>query len=802
MAQITWQGVNTITFNNVAKGVPFTEILNTELDNQIFILPSESTIYRMESLDKITFRQTINGESIVKNYVIDDIHIEQVAFGSSPKYKYTIVCVSPEKMLQGITLPNRALTQLIGRTRTCFNAMEKLRQLYCPNLTFTASLEILLASKPYPEMQWNRPTLFEVFNSLLSIFGCCVKMHNFTQIDYINLSETRNPISVSKFATLEKRMASKNYASNLDIELTNGITSKVNTIETAPLCPHSETGIITTDNCKYVLSKPIYELKRVTVVQQVTLYIKYQTGTQDAFDIDDLDITKQIVEQSLYNVKEIGNNTFILDNPNKKRCFFYYNIGGTTIDGLTYQEKTLFGTNAPVAYNCVLVKAATDYLIENELVNPAMLDETLGTTFKVHIDREAIDIRNLLLRFEYVSQDDTRFKVYKSLAPQNEYSQFDGQQDAFVDADNFGTREEGIINSMANIEDYRTGKVSKPSELEALGDYITTGSKKLILWKREYSLFDDYIMYKYYFSENFANQNLSALLTQRKRYTQIADASESLLRNELVVKKFKLSRTQYNTPLASYMMKLQTRDIRNKHIARTLYSDNTHSHYFILNSLNMKIGKSIVCAMKFLDNFAIGLKVDQTHIVGGYTEKQVPYTDNFGECDSIEINFGAYEAANELYEEDYTVLDIARAYPETTDDNPKLSDTIQTFNVLLYKDNREQLQMNLQFAFISGDDGFIYDGFVEMNPLIREQNKTFKVYESANEYTGNEAEVIGNVNDNATATIVGARITLSGLTSGTKGVALVYMDGTSPILMCAFNKQSSTTQIVRFLIEF
>jgi hypothetical protein len=708
-------------------------------------------------------------------------------------------------MLQGIVLPNRTLTQLIGRTRTCFNAMEKLRQLYCPNLSFSNGLEILLASKPYPEMQWSRPTLFEVFNSLLSIFGCCVKMHNFTEIDYINLSEYGNAVDTTKLSTRERNMSSKNYASNLDVELTNSISSSKNTITTVPLSPRSESGIITTDNCKFILPKPIYELEKVILAEQVSVLIHYYTGTDEAHTIDDLDITSRIVEQSLYNIKKVATDNFILNEGNeRKRNFFYYAIGSDSIEGLTYQERTLLGVNAPAAYKCAITYAAIQYLLDNNLIEyPTFLDESLGTYFDIRLGGEILEVRNILIIATYVSQDNSRFKVYKTIAPQNEYTQIDGQQDSFVDANYFGSREESIVNSMANTEEFRTGQAKEIGDLEAIGNYMTVGNRKLILWKREYSMYEDYILFKYYFSENYANQNLTTLLTQRKRWTQIASASESMLRNELISKKFKFARNSTgSTDIAIYLMKLTTVDKRTKHICRTLLSDNTHSHYFILNSLNMKIGKSVLCIMKFLDNYAVGLKIDSVANIGGYTEKQVPYTDNFGECTSIEINFGAYNEAITLYEDDYSLLEMSRAYPETADNSPTVDDAIDTYDVLLYKDNREQLQLNMQFSFISNDDGMVFDGFLELNPLLKESVQTLHVYEATTQYTGNETEVLGTINNNSAIQISNNRLSINNLNSWKLGVAITYTKGSQEVLVCAFNKPSSSTQIVRWLVEF
>lgn len=805
MASVQWIGKNTLTFTNVANGVPFVDILNTELDSMVVILPSLTTIYQMESLDKIIYRQTIGSTTIQKNYVIDNVNIEQITFDGTIKYKYTINCVSPEKMLQGIVLPNKTITQIIGYTRTCYNAMEKLRQLYCPNLSFSNNLEILLASKPYPEMQWNRNTLFEVFNSLLSIFGCCVKMYNFTTIDYINLSESGNAVDTTKLSTRERNMSSKNYASNIDIELANSVSNIKNTMETVPLSPRHESGIITTDNCKFMLPKPIYELERVNLVEETEIWIHYYTGTEETYTIDELDITKQVIEQSLYNLKKVATDTHILDDgEERKRNYFYYTIGDNSIDGLTYQERTLLGANAPPAYRCVITYAAIQYLLDNNLIeNPERLDESLGTYFTVHLGGVAIDVRNILIRATFVSQDNSRFKVYKSIAPQNEYTQIDGQQDSFVDANYFGSREESIVNSMANTEEYRTGKLKSISDLEALGNYITVGTRKLVLWKREYSMYDDFILFKYYFSENYPNQNLNTLLTQRKRYTQIADASESMLRNELISKKFQFSRrSDGSTNIANYMMKINVRDIRNKHICRTVFLDSTKSHYFILNSINMKIGKSVLCTMKFLDNYAVGLKIDSVANAGGYTEKQVPYTDNYGEATSIEINFGAFEEANALYEEDYSLLEISRAYPETMDNNPSLDDAIDEFDMLLYKDNREQLQLNMQFSFINNDDGIIYDGFIELNPLIKERVETLQVFESNTQYIGNETAVMGTVNNNAVIQINNNRLTINNLSTGKLGIAIAYVKNNQTHIVCAFNKLSSVTQIVRWLVEF
>lgn len=648
-------------------------------------------------------------------------------------------------------------------------------------------------------MQWNKPTLYEVFNSLLAIFGCCLEMNTFDVLTYKELAPNGSEVNESYLNGYESKMNMSNYASSLDAEVTNGITNEY-TIETPIISPRSKNGVLTTENCALILEKPIYLIKKALIKNPVSISYNAKEGTSEypagivAQDVYDLDIVEFIVEKTLYDLMlSIPDYLFEETGKQYKRNHLYYTTGDNEIGGLSYAESTLFGNPSQTkSIDYIAQEVAYKWLVEN-----------YGVTDPSRTNAEIPPIRDILFQIEYTTQDTIRVKVHKADTPRNEYTQIDNQKDAFVDIDNFGKNEESVVNSMANKEVERTGICYNPNQLEELGNYILVGSKKYILYKREYQMYDDYILFKYYFSENYANQNLTSLLSQVKRYTQVADAKDSLLRIENISKKYKFTTgyANYQTDgFTAYLMgQLAKADYRNKHISRSYLSDGTYTNYYILVSQNLKIGNSILCSMKFLDNYAVGYQIANTNSAGGYGEKQVAYCDNYGEATRIDINFGAYGDAQYQYEEDIPLINIARKYPETYNNQPELTDTIEKAELLVYKDNREQLQIGFQFSFLNSANGFFYDDFITLSPLLNKAVKQLKVYESNENYDGTETSVKGSLST-ASLNIINNRIMISGLNLTSKGVAIVLEEGNNVKLVCSFNK-SFGTNLDRYLIE-
>lgn len=66
MSQLRIEGTNVFTFD-ISNGVPFTDVLNTELRSCLIVVPNVNAIYDIQPLDKAIYSQTINNVSIQKD---------------------------------------------------------------------------------------------------------------------------------------------------------------------------------------------------------------------------------------------------------------------------------------------------------------------------------------------------------------------------------------------------------------------------------------------------------------------------------------------------------------------------------------------------------------------------------------------------------------------------------------------------------------------------------------------------------------------------------------------------------------
>lgn len=753
--------VNNITINgnqvNFKYGLTITDILNQDLNTGLLIIPQTNNI-QIEPFDQvvITYETTKQLNMIVGNYV------KKISkFSGTKLYDYEITLVSPTIKLQRIVLPNRSITRKISvdSSLSIYEVMFRYLLMYAPDISMNSSLVNLTSSVQCPEMSWNRPTLFEVFNDLLITVGCVITMPSFNTLGYLDLSLEGNQIDEQYINNYEYSMDITEYASAVEVEAQNVYSKDSITKTPNPINIRTTESVrITTENQEILLQKPIFTIEKVYALTRTTM------GTDNIYKFD---ITDRVVPQSVYDLLQSSNSTgYVQDTPTVKyrRNHLYFNQGSNVISGLAYREDawlSFVDTKAAIVH--VMRWAYEDYF------GTSVPDSTKET--------EAEEFNSILwdeLSFlvEYTTTDNVLFRSRKEIPTKHESILINNQTNSFVYSDLLGKQQQEFINRIGNEELVITGRYNAYNDIPALNDYID--EYKLI--QREIQFQGTYYLLKGTLSKNYSKENMFAGINTQKRYTELAQESDSFISNHIseFFYRFGFENTiGDDESFSSYVINNYGESGNNIDgaIVNTQFSDNSISENFLLEGTPYNFGNSFVYTIRMSDNINVAYSLaDEALLFGGQTLKLVPYTDDFGNFKKINIRLYSQggileEAINPNYVNNFSasrnflevnknssklpIIENTRIYwtDETTsvEYNPLVSSKkiLETDYINRYKDNREITNESLQFHIFPNDDIIITNKFFKYLPPLYhiDTNEQFKVA-----YSTTEVYQKGNLN--------------------------------------------------------
>lgn len=622
----------------------------------------------------------------------------------SPKnYKYLIQATSPTFKLQRITLPNKLITQPItGNKRSVFEEMIKILEVYYPTLNIDYRLETLM-SVACPELQFTKSTLHEVLISLFAVCGLAPKMEEFDTLTFIDLKGNNNSNwnSEEVFIRVEKSNSINNYADGLDFDVENAIDN-VETITTTWMAVTSEEALVTSDNFIWKTPTNIYEISKVTISSKggfPSNKILIDGSLSDiTTNITNVDITDFVVSKEIYETLKTSSKAYE-DGLDFKRNNLYYE--GNIIGGGGYDESTW------------IASLPTGKAIHN-VVRLAI--EKIG--YKIQATGYADDVRDYIIKVVYKSQSsNTRIKIIKEnvLKPIN--LMISNQDDAFIDAINFGKQKQELINRLGNElilaqANIKLDNYNNINELNIpnLGNKV---DKDYIITQREMQFNENNLLINYYLSKNYVFQTSYSGLNQIKRFTSI-DTKNTLIRNDNFLYNYCLSFENKNSDnylLNKFMENygIETEAI-NKHLIKTFDLNNNTiqpNYHILVNTDNKEIGNSILCNFKFESNVKVG---DSLTIDGNaYLKEPVAYVNNNGEFKYLDLWFGNGMQAANSSSENIKLLPKVFFEPINT----------EHVRFLINKDNREITSITLQFRVVGDNENVIvYNNFKKYSQLL------------------------------------------------------------------------------------
>lgn len=477
----------------------------------------------------------------------------------NPTYAYDISLFSETKLLETEILPNLIITQQISPFKSIYNYLDIYLKLYGKKVriggnwvnawTLDSSMKFLTKfSATCPEMQWNTPTLREVFTDLMMVVDCIPTMRNGV-ISFIDLQEVGSEIDYYNY--VKKSQSSADYLSNIRMQMTNVLQTKIDGVKnsvnrTEYIHFTSPTMLVNSENTILETMYPILNIKH--------LYLCL-TGEASPVDTDpnywfmkiDLcnyasrqyptDIQSLIKERKEYDALEtlyrgyqitnIGGdaitNQTASDVAKYQNYCVYYNRFGKTIEGWSRITKQYinyqFGAEKTTlqALQVMTIDASS-----STYRMPTSFIETFASYFKCFFE------------IEYETTMDALCSTTKQDYPNNSRTIMDNQTNSFVDAFSQGRLEVNKANRLGNVMYMINQRIEEDNNLAKLLKIKDT-YKGAIVYQAQYQIYTDHAEVNAYACLNYILRDYWTGIKSRPRtYNNAMD--EALERHDLYKK--------------------------------------------------------------------------------------------------------------------------------------------------------------------------------------------------------------------------------------------------------------------------
>jgi hypothetical protein len=785
-------GVMTVQFFNknytsgsatltVKPGAIITESKNELLDNATILLSQVTSPLLIEPFDIAVITET---NFAARRFAIDTITERQVSL-DPVIYEYQITLFSETKILENYPLPNLSITQPSNPAdrKSIYFYMAKYLEMYGPKrrvrqappnttlwlwqgqFSLTANVISVYGAIECPEFQWNNPTLREVLTDLMMVADRIPILRN-NDIDALDLTEKGSAISLSPTNFVERVMTSADAVSELRLNMENAITAKRDNLDTVTRkveftsFRNANSGAyVDTDNMEIVVDNPIYKLLRVTMMLPMAV-----SNYWSDFNWVEIDITNHCVEKGIYDLltPEPKSLTPYIKNVadiNRKQFNVFYQRGGRTITG--WGLKYNIGNFLFLTFNEYPFDSILQYVLTTQTLASGF--NRMDTVFRVEYETLGSVVMDVGRNY------DIKF---------NQRTTFDNQSNAYVDVNAQGKLTQFKVNRLGNDVAMVYGRYDNTAQVPVLG---STYNNDYIIFSREISFFQDYILVKMQAMKNYILRDYFTGVQSRKRNTELATES-SFIRHDLrklyaefsFVPKFERQQYSYLYNFSAQIMKslfafastdsvsspLVTAAIKTSDPVSGAFPSNS-AHYYAIEIDKKVSGNSLLVTIGAKDNISVGDQIILRTITGVgsnlRTQERYNYANAItGEFNGIRImlvdnyslgdGFANWPSMGDYYTNAASnvsgFLTEMRTRPLLTNLNTSLSPL--RIELPIYKDNKEIFKSTLQVEFSADSRNIVFtDQLLKLQKFVREKDfyetRTFiTVGKSAFPYISNQ----------------------------------------------------------------
>lgn len=751
---IQWGSLLTDNFN---EQVDSFDLQIKHLDSKIDIEPLDEVIIYSEDENFSDTSEVINDITYyTRFYLVDKSQCKQITASNETKFNYSLSLVNEIKALEGIPLPSLKITQLKGTTkRTIYYYLEQYLKEYGtkirvkingvvswqPKYSFSPLVEQRFNIE-CPEMQWNAPTLRQVFNDLMMVDDCIPTISNGV-ISFIDLSEEKSQMNQTGINYVDESISSDDYINELKIELKNVMQSEQDGVNNLnEVCEYigfrnDGVSVINTDNIQIETMNPILEIEQVIMCCPLTYFLLPSAGSDEAtYMYAEIDITDIVYEraewQTLPTLFKINLTGLSSDQMGKyQNTSLYFDRQNNVISGfntttinflhLAKQEQPLiYYFNRPYALK---------YLTQaREIDGRLVIKDAWGWSLD--------EIKSIMFKIKYKTTASNAMLVSKTIEPSNKRAIVDNQTNSYVDAYAQGILEYMKANRLGNRLKVINARYNNDqyAQMGQLGQTYQ-GS---IIFKREVMYNKEFAVVNYYATDNYVLKDYFTGVKAKIRSWKIVDGSEALERHDILKYYMEFDYVAHNedTPnkaVANYFLtpfrvggvKLMNKNVVQFTIsATTVYPSATE--YYQLDFVTRISGNSILFTFGMKDNYAVAKYIDTsiTDDVGGLPTQFYRYVDDNGENIGGNIYLNDEITNTGLPNQFSKITDLNTLYniqaPKPKVGYNQLGNDRLLFSWNLHKDNSEITRLTTQFEFSTNStDIVIGSQFLKLQQCIR-----------------------------------------------------------------------------------
>jgi hypothetical protein len=550
----------------VVAGIPFTDTIDDSLDSFVVQLKDLAQRDLFKPFDFVVFRinDGVQAQTIEKRYFVLFDNVQTYSQAKNT-YVHNLTLVEPTKILEKIKIFNINLTnpndtfgmqvnKAIWNAEPIFYNLDydysdsgnpiykKDTRIFC-----NTRLSIFIVDKASRDFYFSNTDLRSVLDEMLGAYNARITVEDVLydnatgDISEITLGY-RDMTAITEITPIwtkeeqgeiifeQAENDGQNYAGTIVARGNNSIGEEpIRVIDTFK----SENAVLNTDNATIILPFPISDkgIKSLKLKNLKLSYIEVGATLGTTPLVVDIDISQYIIPMEQYELLDATQN----------RTYIPYTIGSNKIYfGKTWSK--WWGEKIPTIAS----------MLANSIKDKSIIVDGVEYVPSIDIagEIEALNYLNYPVECVYYPLINTVASVSKP----NVYDKddllmgiMDSQTEQTLDIDRHGKKLSGLIKRTGNAEYYMDVKAKYYSKLLPLMSKInlpdadSEEEQGYVLYKREYSIFDNFINCRYYFSKDFNAVQQNAGVNREKHLFDIPlESSET----PIVVKKYLVFSTE------------------------------------------------------------------------------------------------------------------------------------------------------------------------------------------------------------------------------------------------------------------
>lgn len=609
------------------------------------------------------FTFTYNADAITmptfyKHLLIDNFTEERLN-PTANLYKYKISLMSETKKLERIQLPNISITQPrdISLQKSVADYIHQYVEMYSPTIKVATSDDTFMYVPKYevddsidtifgnvycPNFTLDNPSLRTLLNQLFLVKDRIPYVKD-DVIYAMDITARQGTFSLNKMNTITASRSSDNHCTGLKRTYKDALSGR----NTARMVEYigfrnSDNALLTIENMRVETKFPIYKINKIYLCYYKKAQIWTSSTTPSSYTGDDKvflckqDITKLVLQEEERALLSKDWNDFSNNKPQTidemaqyKLCTVGYTIGSNKIEGWgtsyeypsgwwgvttitkTYIENIFDLLDGINKWGIYTVGYLTKELEPNQFItiNSSVAHRLDNIVSPIDVLQGALRLKSFFFMVDYEGFYNGTIQTSKDDENRDDIVTNDNQSSSLTLLEKDGLFQKEKANRFGNKAYSYYATYDDISELQNLGSVDNTTDEDVIIYHREYAIYDKFVKTSYYGCKDYVLKNYFTNVYAKHRPYNLLPYSQSIIRAE--------NRKQYL---------MLSKD--------TIYYDETNTGYNVNEPINFDgfdnyVGVLLSCINPSLTPISIDKFENQnklnygyiTHTSGGVTKK-------------------------------------------------------------------------------------------------------------------------------------------------------------------------------------